>query len=141
MLDKEGNISTKTFQKKMDLFLYIPPHSSHPPGLMKSLIYGLLLTYFLQNTHRSDFFDMISLLHKRLLARGHRTAMIQWLIQRKVLTDQILHVLTKYYSFISHFILKIFQDRKSVISTKRHVKESRKVATLNKCLTKIVAIV
>ena len=71
MLDKKGNISTKTFQKKMNLFLYIPPHSSHPPGLMKSLIYGLLLTYFLQNTLRSDFFDMISLLYNRLLARGH----------------------------------------------------------------------
>ena len=71
ILDKEGNISTNTFQKKMNLFVYIPPHSSHPPGLMKSLIYGLSPTYFLQNTLRSDFLNMISLLYKRLFARGH----------------------------------------------------------------------
>ena len=73
MLDREGNLSTKTFQKGMNLFLYIPPHSSHPPGLMKSLIYGLLLTYFLQNTRISDFYTIVSLLHKRLLARGYTT--------------------------------------------------------------------
>ena len=71
MLSSDGHISTKKFQKKMNLFLYIPPHSSHPPGLMKSLIYGLLLTYYLQNTFQSEFFNMVSLLYKRLIARGH----------------------------------------------------------------------
>ena len=33
-----GNITTNTFQKKMNLFLYIPAHSTHPPGLIKALL-------------------------------------------------------------------------------------------------------
>lgn len=31
-IDQQGCISTKTFQKSMNLFLYIPPHSAHPPA-------------------------------------------------------------------------------------------------------------
>ena len=36
-------IKYKTFQKPMNLFLYIPSHSAHTPGLLKSLAYGLNL--------------------------------------------------------------------------------------------------
>ena len=50
-----GYITTRTFQKKMNLFLYIPSNSAHPPGLLKSLIFGLLLTYFNQNKDTNDF--------------------------------------------------------------------------------------
>ena len=73
MLSTDGVISTKTYQKKENLFLYIVPHSAHPPGLMKSLIFGLLKTYYLQNTLRKDFLHMVSLLYSRLLARGHKS--------------------------------------------------------------------
>ena len=55
----------------MNLFLYIPALSAHPPGLLKSLIYGLLETYWRQNSHSRDYTKFSQLLHKRLLARGH----------------------------------------------------------------------
>ena len=71
-IDGNGNISTKTYQKPMNLFLYIPPHSAHPPGLMKSLVFGLLNTYFLQNTFSEDFFSMVRHLFNRLINRGHK---------------------------------------------------------------------
>ena len=38
---------------------------------MKSLVYGLLLTYYKQNTMQSDFMRMTTLLFQRLLDRGH----------------------------------------------------------------------
>ena len=38
---------------------------------MKSLVFGLLQTYFLQNTFLKDFYNMVRLLFNRLLARGH----------------------------------------------------------------------
>ena len=72
-LNPDGEISTRTYQKPENLFLYIPPHSSHPPGLMKSLVFGLLLTYYLQNTLVSDFYKMTQLLFTRLIARGHQS--------------------------------------------------------------------
>jgi len=39
---KNGRITTKTYQKAMNLYLYIPPHSAHPPGMIKGMVYGLL---------------------------------------------------------------------------------------------------
>ena len=70
-IDNDGLVTTKTFQKDMNLFLYIPPNSAHPPGMIKSLIYGLLRTYKLQNTYHKDFLKYSSLLYHRLIARGH----------------------------------------------------------------------
>ena len=77
-LDLEININRdtnklqfKTYQKKLNLYLYIPPHSAHPPGTIRSLIFGLTAKYFRQNTHPNDFSKMIQLLFTRLVARGH----------------------------------------------------------------------
>ena len=41
-----GLITTKTFQKKMNLYLYIPPYSAHPSGLFKSIIYSTIRRYW-----------------------------------------------------------------------------------------------
>jgi hypothetical protein len=56
----------------MNLFLYIPAHSAHPPGVLKSLIYGLIKTYQRQNSRVEDFKHNIRLLFGRLIARGHK---------------------------------------------------------------------
>ena len=45
-----NTIKTKTFQKKENLFLYIPPQSAHPPGMIRSLIYSLTRNYYIQNS-------------------------------------------------------------------------------------------
>lgn len=66
-----GIVQYKTFQKPMNLFLYIPAHSSHPPGLVKSLIFGLTRTYYRQNSNHDDFIKQVRLLFDRLIARGH----------------------------------------------------------------------
>ena len=64
-------LTFKTFQKPENLYLYITPNSSHPPGILKSLIFGLLRKYKIQNSHESDFRQMTSKLFTRLLSRGH----------------------------------------------------------------------
>ena len=55
----------------MNLYLYIPPHSAHQPGIVKSLIFGQLQRYWLQNTYVEDYQHFTSLLLNRLLDRGH----------------------------------------------------------------------
>ena len=65
------HLTFQTFQKPENLYLYLTPNSSHPPGVLKSLIFGLLRKYKIQNTHESDFRQMLSKLFTRLLARGH----------------------------------------------------------------------
>ena len=67
-----GDITTKTYQKPTNLFLYISPHSSHPPGITTSLVFGLLRTYYRQNSKHDDFLLMTKLLFQRLIARGHQ---------------------------------------------------------------------
>ena len=65
-----GKIVTRTFQKAMNLYLYIPQHSAHPPGMIKGVIFGLLQTYHWQNTLRTDFLKQTRDLFDRLVARG-----------------------------------------------------------------------
>ena len=65
-------LTFQTFQKPDNLYLYLTPNSSHPPGVLKSMIFGLLRKYKIQNSHESDFRQMISKLYTRLLSRGHK---------------------------------------------------------------------
>ena len=72
-IDKDSNkICYKTYQKPMNLFLYIPSHSASPPGLLKSLVFGLLQTYNRQNSRRDDFKANVRKLYLRLIARGYK---------------------------------------------------------------------
>ena len=76
-IDEDGFTSTKPFQKKMNLFLYIPAHSARPPGVTKSLVFGLLKTYMFQNAHYTDFIWTAKLLYQRLIDRGHNCEILK----------------------------------------------------------------
>jgi hypothetical protein len=39
-------LTTRTYQKPMNLFLYIPPTSAHAPGMLKSIVYGNLQRFW-----------------------------------------------------------------------------------------------
>ena len=38
----EGKISTSLFEKPLNLHLYIPPHSVHPPGLLPGIVHSTI---------------------------------------------------------------------------------------------------
>jgi len=65
-----SSVKTRTFQKEMNLYLYIPPLSAHPPSCLKGLITGELRRYWLQNSH-ADFQEILSKFITRLTERGH----------------------------------------------------------------------
>ena len=72
-IDESSNMMQySTYQKPLDLFLYIPQHSASPPGLLKSLIFGLVGTYKRQNSSTGDFKLNVKKLFDRLLARGYK---------------------------------------------------------------------
>jgi hypothetical protein len=70
-IGEDRRIVTKTYEKSMNLYLYIPPASAHPPGVLKSIVYGNLRRYWLQNSLRSDFITTAKHFASRLIARGH----------------------------------------------------------------------
>lgn len=65
-----GEILTKTYQKKINLYQYLPPHSAHNPNVMKGVVYSLLRQYKRQNSLPSDYIKQAKLLFQRLVARG-----------------------------------------------------------------------
>ena len=72
-IDGNSNkILYSTYQKPMNLFLYIPKHSASPPGLLKSLVFGLIGTYKRQNSSAGDFNLNVKKLFERLLAQGYK---------------------------------------------------------------------
>jgi hypothetical protein len=70
-------ITTKTYQKPMNLFLYIPPHSAHPAGVLKSIIYGNLRRYWIQNSNHSDYISTVTRFAQHLVNRGHNRETIK----------------------------------------------------------------
>ena len=70
-LDEDGSIFTKTYQKKMNLYLYRPPTSAQPTNILKGQIYGSIHKYYWQNTFACDFTHVATLLFHQLHRRGH----------------------------------------------------------------------
>jgi len=70
-INSDGTITTKTYQKPTNLHLYIPPNSAHPPGILKSIIYGNLQRYWLQNTNIIDFMEIAKQFAERLITRRY----------------------------------------------------------------------
>ena len=64
-------ICTKTFQKDMNLYLYIPARSAHPPSCLKGLIMGETRRYWIQN-NKADFTTILAKFIQRLTERGHK---------------------------------------------------------------------
>jgi hypothetical protein len=70
-VDTDHRLTTRTFQKAMNLYLYLCPSSSHPPSVMKGLVYGSIRRFWLQNSNPSDYRRVIQEFYNHLRARGH----------------------------------------------------------------------
>jgi hypothetical protein len=70
-LNPDHSLTTRTFQKAMNLYLYLCPSSSHPPGVWKSLIYGSIRCFWLQNSDPIDYQNVVSAFFRQLCDRGH----------------------------------------------------------------------
>jgi len=66
----QSAIQTSTYQKSLNLYLYIPPRSAHPPSCLKGLISGELRRYWLQNSVE-DFKTFLARFIECLVDRGH----------------------------------------------------------------------
>jgi hypothetical protein len=81
-IQTDGGIHTKTFIKPMNLHLYIPPESAHSPGVIKSLIFGNVFRYWLQNSQTSDFIRVTREFYCHLLNRGYKSELLNPLFRQ-----------------------------------------------------------
>ena len=77
----DGQLHYKTYQKPLNLCLYIPPASAHPPGQLCSLVFGRLRCCWLQNTDAKDFIDIATQFGRQLLDRGYGLQTMQPLFE------------------------------------------------------------
>jgi len=67
-----GSIKTSLYEKPMALYLFIPPHSAHPPGVLTGHIFGNLLRIFRLNSDEADIIKDTLTFYDRFLVRGHK---------------------------------------------------------------------
>jgi hypothetical protein len=70
-ITSDRKLRTRTFQKAMNLYLYLCPSSAHPPGVLKGLIFGSVRRFWLQNSDQRDYQQVIQDLYQHLCSRGH----------------------------------------------------------------------
>lgn len=91
---KGSTFQTKTYEKPMNLYLYIAQHSAHPPGVLKGLIFGQLRRYKQQNSEEKNYYIMAQKLHRRLLNRGYSPDQLRPIFrqaERRLLSESELH--------------------------------------------------
>jgi hypothetical protein len=67
----DGKLQTTIYEKAQNLYLYIPPHSSHPKGVLTGLIFGQVLRIRRLCSLSTDADEKISQFFDRLRHRGH----------------------------------------------------------------------
>lgn len=64
-------IVTRLYEKPLNLYMYIPPHSAHPPGILRGMITGYITRVFRLTSTKSDCEASIRNFYRRLCARGY----------------------------------------------------------------------
>ena len=69
---REDRIVTSLYEKSMNLYLYIPPHSAHPPGVLTGLVSGNILRIHSLCSKQDDINLHMKQFYVRLLVRGYQ---------------------------------------------------------------------
>jgi len=74
---QNGIVESTLYKKALNLYLYLPPGSAHPPGILKGLIAGDLLRiiWLTSNPLMRDIH--ICALYTQLLARGYTSSLLK----------------------------------------------------------------
>jgi uncharacterized protein (UPF0335 family) len=88
---KQANtIQTKLYEKALNLYLYLPPHSAHTPGTLKGLIIGMLLRIHRLTSDKACMKSDIQRFYDRLVARGYQDKGV-----RELFNDTIAQITSK----------------------------------------------
>jgi hypothetical protein len=81
----DGNgLSTTLFEKELNLYLYLPPHSAHPPGVIKGLIYGAIYRIHRLCSIHADIATKRKQSYQRLLVRGWKPSILTPLYEQAI---------------------------------------------------------
>jgi hypothetical protein len=69
---RDGRIQTTLYRKALNLYLYIPPHSAHPPGVLNGLVCGIVHRVFTLCSNYQEALQLCKEFYRRLLVRGYK---------------------------------------------------------------------
>ena len=69
---KDTHLHTTLFEKLLNLYLFIPPHSAHPPGVLNGLVLGNCHRIYTLCSDRDDISQHLRRFYARLIARGYK---------------------------------------------------------------------
>ena len=81
---KNGRISTTLFKKPLNLHLYIPPHSAHPPRLLPGIVHSTLFQILTLCSDQNDRILCTKVFFKRLQAQGYKSDQIKPLFYKAI---------------------------------------------------------
>jgi hypothetical protein len=77
-----GNkLETTLYEKALNLYLYIPPHSAHPPGVLNGLVIGNIHRIFTLCSTETKIKELITMFYDRLIVRGYKDTDIRPLFE------------------------------------------------------------
>ena len=68
-----GRFETSLYKKPLALHLYIPPHSSHPPGVITGLVMGMVLRIYSLCSRPNDIESELCEFFGHMLDRGYKS--------------------------------------------------------------------
>ncbi|KAL7478373.1 hypothetical protein ACHAW6_004142 [Cyclotella cf. meneghiniana] len=77
-----NRVTTTIYEKKHNLYLYIPPQSAHPSGITKSLVFGYILCLHCLCTNRRDIQHKSQEFFQCLTKCGHTPKVLTPLFQK-----------------------------------------------------------
>ena len=80
-LDEAGKISSRIYEKALNLYLYLPPASAHPPGVLKGIIFGSIYRIYRLTSEDKDRVSMVQQFFSRLRRRGYQAEFIKPIFQ------------------------------------------------------------
>jgi hypothetical protein len=70
-INENYQISTSIYEKALNLYLYLPPHSSHSPGVLKGLIFGMIQRITRLTSDSNNVKITLKKFYLRLRRRGY----------------------------------------------------------------------
>jgi hypothetical protein len=64
-------IQTSLFEKLLNLYLYLPPQSAHPPGALTALVYGMICRVYRLTSDPANCQAYLQTFYTHLRCRGH----------------------------------------------------------------------
>ena len=80
----DSQIATSLYSKPLNLYLYLPPQSSHPPGVLSGLISGMIFRIYTLCSDPIDVRVRLQDFWNRLLARGYTAEKITTLFSKGI---------------------------------------------------------